>query len=269
MTPFDRRTFLKAAGAGAALAGAARTVGATHSRQFKRIRKEVVEPYLTDPQEATTDGFEIGGPYVPSMGWHFLNQDNVVSATTVGIDLAEPQVLVYADERFVPPSKNRLEFDDETGLRLGAVEYAIPKGTRGHTEDNPPDLFRDEHADLETSECEGWEVHPKAEHAFATPDGEATARSEDATAYWAERLDTTNWIELVPGGTPGNPQLSPGNEVKAHFGHGSPFKNRTVVSSAAHPDLLTLHVWLGIENPDGVFHPHNSGLTEGGGGHHH
>jgi hypothetical protein len=103
-------------------------------------------------------------------------------------------------------------------------------------------------------------VHPKAEHAFATPDGQATSRSESAAAYWAERLDTTNWLELVPGGLPGNPQLSEGDEVKGHFGQGSPFESRTVVSSAAHPELLTLHVWLSIENPDGVFAPPQSSV---------
>jgi hypothetical protein len=43
--------------------------------------------------------------------------------------------------------------------------------------------------------------------------------------------------------------------VAGHFGHGSPFEQRTVVSSSVHPDLLTLHVWLGTDNPDGVFAP--------------
>lgn len=265
-TGFDRRTLLKAAGAGAVLGSMVGPATASHDDQFTTVENQVVDPYLTDPQTATDEGFAIGGPYVPSMGWHFLNQDNVNQATLTGIDITAPQVLVYVDERFVPDSMSHLDFDDQTGLRLGAVEYAIPLGARGHTEDNPPDLFDDEHADLETTEEEGWVVHPKAEHAFATADGTATARSADQNAYWDERLETTNWLELVPGGTPVKTQLSAGDEVKGHFGHGSPFQNRTVVSSSVHPDLLTLHVWLGVNNPDGVFSPHNGDL---GDGHHH
>lgn len=261
-TPFRRRTVLTAASAGIALGGLVRPGGATHHDQFDRVESQVIEPYLTDPNEAAKDGFEIGGPYVPSMGWHFLNPDNLNQAILQGIDITAPQVLVYVDERFVPDSYNRLDFDDDTGLRLGAVEYAIPRGAGGHTESNPPDLFDDEHSDMETSEADGWEIHAKAEHAFATPEGEATPRAEDPHAYWEERLDTTNWIELVPGGVPGNPQLREGDEVKGHFGHGSPFEGRTVVSSSVHPDLLTLHVWLGIENPHGVFAPHNPDISE-------
>lgn len=260
---FDRRTFLAAATAGAALGTVAGTVAGSHDDQFDTVRSQVLDPYLTDPQGAADDGFEIGGPYVPSMGWHFLNQENVTQATVTGLEVTQPQVLVYVDERFVPSSTNRLAFDSETGLRLGAVEYAIPRGAGGHTEDNPPDLFDDEHADLETSERAGWHVHPKAEHAFLTPDGETADRMVDPGAYWAQRLDTTNWLELVPGGLPGNPQLSEGDEVKGHFGHGSPFGNRTVVSSSVHPDLLTLHVWLGVDNPDGVFAGHNESIVCG------
>lgn len=265
MTPsgrlsFDRRTVLKAAGAGAALGVGVGTTAGEHSDQFETVRTQVVDPYLTDPQAATDDGFVIGGPYVPSMGWHFLNQENVNQAAVSGIDVTRPQVLVYVDERFTPESTNQLTFDSETGLRLGAVEYALPRGARGHTEENPPDVFDDEHGDLETSEENGWHVHPKAEHAFLTPDGEATDRSEEPKSYWTERLDTTNWLEIVPGGTPGNTQLSAGDQLKGHFGRASPFENRTVVSSSVHPDLLTLHVWLGIDNPDGVFAGHNSAL---------
>lgn len=262
---FDRRTLLKAATAATALGTVVGTASASHEDQFDTVRDEVIKPYLTDPQQAAEDGFEIGGPYVPTMGWHFLNQDNVSEAAVFGIDITVPQVLVYVDERFVPSQMNRLEFDDDTGLRLGAAEYVVPRVPGLYTEDDPPDLFDDEHADLETSEEAGWVVHPEAEHAFATPDGHATSRTDDEATYWEERLDTTNWLELVPGGVPGNPQLSEGDEVKGHFGQGSPFENRTVVSSSAHPDLVTLHVWLGVDNPEGVFAPHNQELGDGNG----
>lgn len=80
-----------------------------------------------------------------------------------------------------------------------------------------------------------------------------------------EPLETTNWLVLVPGGVPGNPQLSEGDEVKGHFGNESPFENRTVVSLSTQPDLVTLHVWLGVANPEGVFAPHNAALGDGDG----
>lgn len=265
MATFDRRTFLKAAGTGVALSAAAGEVAGDHENQLETVQTEVVDEYLTDPEAATCDGFELMGPYVPNMGWHLLNQENVNEATLFGIDITAPQVLVYADERYVAPEFNRLEFDDKTGLRLAAVEYAIPRGTRGHTEENPPDLFDDEgHEDLETTEEEGWHVHPGAEHTFITDDGQQTEFQPegDNDAYWVERTTLGNWLELVPGGTPASPDLSPGEEVVGHLAGGDLLDSKVVVSSSAHPDLLTLHVWLGIDNPDGVFAGHNHALAE-------
>lgn len=265
MANFNRRTFLKAAGVGVALSAAAGEAAGDHENQLEPVQMEVVDEYLTDPEAATRDGFEIGGPYVPDMGWHFLNQENVTNATVFGIDITAPQVLVYVDERYVAPEFNGLEFDDETGLRLGAVEYAIPRGTRGHTEENPPDLFDDEeYEDLETTEEEGWHVHPEAEHTFLTDDGHQVEFQSDGDndAYWEERTTLGNWLELVPGGTPATPDLSQGEEVIGHLAGGGLLDSKVVVFSSVHPDLLTLHVWLGIDNPDGVFAAHNHALTE-------
>lgn len=267
-TTYDRRTLLKAATAATALGTVVGTAGASHQEQFDTVRKEVVQPYETDPERATADGFEIGGPYVPDMGWHFLNQDNVNSAVLTGFDVTEPQVLVYADERFVPDTiAENLTFDEDTGLRLGAVEYAIPVGARGHTEENPPDIFNDEeHEDLETTEAEGWHVHPKAEHAFLTDEGKHVGFQPDGDneGYWEERTTLGNWLELVPGGNPVIPDLSAGEEVIGHLAGGGLLDSKVVVSSIVHPDLLTLHVWLGIENPDGVFAGHNHALDDSG-----
>lgn len=265
MSDFDRRTFLKAAGAGIAVSAAAGEAAAEHENtQFKKIRNQVVDPYAKNPEQATKDGFVIGGPYVPDMGWHFLNQENVNRALVRGFDITEPQVLVYVDEEHAPNSFSSDLFDNETGLGLGAVEYAIPNGAWGYTEDNPPNLFDDEHAP-ETSEADGWHVHGAAEHALMTDDGTSTSFSpdDDNETYWSERLDLGNWLELVPGGTPGNPDLGPGEEVVGHLAGGELLDSKVVVSSSAHPDLLTLHVWLGngFDNPEGVFQPHNDAVA--------
>ena len=77
-----RRTVLKAAGTGAAVSalafGATATDGESLDDQLERAR-EATKQYA-DPQVAVADGYKLMGPFVPGMGWHFLNETHVQAA---------------------------------------------------------------------------------------------------------------------------------------------------------------------------------------------
>ncbi|MDY6779865.1 MAG: hypothetical protein SV760_04845, partial [Halobacteria archaeon] len=45
-------------------------------------------------------------------------------------------------------------------------------------------------------------------------------------------------------------------------------EKRTVDVSKIHPDLRSLHVWIHVDNPAGVFNPVNPEFTAEGAGHH-
>jgi hypothetical protein len=103
MTPSQqtRRTVLKAAGAGAtvsalAFGGAASTTkDESLDEQLTRIT-EATSKYA-DLQVALEDGFQLMGPFVPGMGWHFINEANVQAAVENGFDIEKPQLLTYGD----------------------------------------------------------------------------------------------------------------------------------------------------------------------------
>lgn len=243
----DRRTFLKAVGAGTATSVVVTGAGSAHDGdslddQLAEV-KEATSKYA-DPRTALDDGYRIMGPYVSGMGWHFMHPERVQAAAEGGFTLTEPQLLTYGDPG-----------DGVDGLVLGAVEYAIPLGARDFTEENPPDLFDDDGE-------ETWHVHPSAEHAFvmrADPSSEEFPESV-ADVPLDERLRSTNWLELAPGGSPGEPMLEPRTMLVGDFRGERVMNTRAVVSSSAHPDLLTLHAWIHHDNPEGVFTGHNPEL---------
>lgn len=244
----DRRTFLKAVGAGTATGMVVTgTAGAQDGESLDAQLTEVREATskYEDPQKAIDDGFRIMGPYVSGMGWHFMNPERVQVAAEDGFTLTEPQLLTYGDPG-----------DGLDGLVLGAVEYAIPVGVRDYTEENPPDMFADEDGQ------ETWHVHPSAEHAFVMrgdPSSEDFPESA-ADVPLDERLRSTNWLEIAPGGSPGEPMLEPGTMLVGDFRGERVMNTRAVVSSSVHPDLLTLHAWVHEDNPEGVFAGHNPEL---------
>jgi hypothetical protein len=197
------------------------------------------------PRKAIDDGYRIMGPYVSGMGWHFMHPERVQSAAGDGLALTEPQLLTYGDPG-----------DGTDGLVLGAVEYAIPLDAGDYTEENPPDLFDDQDGE------ETWHVHRSAEHAFAVrgdPSSEEFPGSM-ADVPLAERLRSTNWLEIAPGGSPGEPMLKPKTMLVGDFRGEEVMNTRAVVSSSVHPDLLTLHAWVHEDNPEGVFAGQNPEL---------
>jgi hypothetical protein len=152
-----RRTVLKAAGAGATVSALAFGATATDEEslddQLARAREATTK--YADPEVALADGFTLLGPFVPGMGWHFINEANVQAAVEEGFDVERPQLLTDGD--------TGAACDGE--LVLGSVEYAIQVGPRGFNEENPPDVFADEEADA-TAE---WHIHQGAEHALTLP----------------------------------------------------------------------------------------------------
>lgn len=237
-----RRNVLKAVGTGAVVAGIS-TISASAEDPLQSQLDEVkteTDKY-TDVGAALGDGFKPLGPAVCGMGWHFLNPARVGSAVKNGFERTEPQLLVYGQK-------------DDGSLVLGSVEYALPVGARGYDEENPPDLFNDEESDMDATET--WHVHQSRYHVFARPEDER--RGEPG---WQDIIDTTNWVEVHGDAVIADPdQNGPdkGDVVKADFdqdGHPEPRRAEIV---ANHPDLLTLHAWVHVNNNDGVFVPVNS-----------
>lgn len=249
----DRRTLLKAAGAGVALSSLAfgTTAADEHSSDDASLNeqletvKSATEDYA-DPEVAMDDGYELMGPFVPGMGWHFLNVANVEAAIQDGFDLERPQLLTYGDTGAACHGE----------LVLASVEYGIPVGAGGYDDENPPDIFNDE------DDSEQWHIHHAAEHVFALPaEAHADHSSESSTEVsLSDKLRTTNWVEIVPGGEPGSPMFEPGTMIVADLEGGSVLDARAVVGSSVHPDLWTLHVWAHLDNPDGLFTPINPDL---------
>lgn len=243
-----RRSFLATVGGGmVATAFAAEAGGTTRplDSQLEAVT-EATEQY-TDPRTALDDGYQPLGPYVQGMGWHFRHSERAERAIEEGVELTRPTWLTYGDTGG--------GFD---GLVLGAVEYSIPVGVDGHTEDEPPDIFDDDGS-------ESWHTHPAAEHAFVMPVESDHGVSDDLPGNLdevppEERFRTTNWIELTPGGQSGEPLLEPGTVITTNLGPEEVTNIRAVVDSIVHPDLLTLHVWVHHENPEGVFVPVNPDL---------
>lgn len=234
MTPTrqTRRTVLKALGASAV--GVLATGQATATAQFEddiATVRQATERYR-DVQTALADGFQPGGPYVPGMGWHWVHPGRVQAAAENGLSLEEPQLLVYSDTD--PGSA-------DGHLVLGAVEWGIPVGAQGFTEENPPDLFSDEEADAE----EHWHVHHSRRHVFASGDGSVT---DPGSLSVATMLQHGKWGEVPP-----DQEVQPGDEVTADWGLTGTESTKTVdLAAEPHPDLLTLHAWVHLLNRDHV-----------------
>lgn len=241
----DRRTFLRGVGAATAtaVAGTGPVAGDSLDADLAAVEEATAE--YADPRRALDDGYRVMGPFVAGMGWHFVHEGRLRDAAESGFTATEPQLLTYGDAG-----------EGLDGLVLGAVEYAVPVGARDYTEDAPPDLF------VEETDEETWHTHHAAEHVFAV---QADASGEDLPESTAdvppgERLRSTRWLEVAPGGTRGDPAFEPGTAVVGDFRGGEVMDARVVVDSIVHRDWLTLHAWVHLDNPEGVFEEHNPDL---------
>lgn len=233
----DRRTLLKTLGAGAAgvLATGRASAASSLAQELETVRQATAN-YRT-VVDALDAGFQPGGPYVPGMGWHWVNPKRIGQAVQNGLRLDSPQILVYSDTNAGSPDGH---------LVLGAVEWAIPVGARGFTEDNQPDLFTDGTGAAE----EHWHVHHSRRHVFASG---SDGVDDPSTLSVRQLLQRGRWAELEPDAT-----VEPGDDVTADWGLTGSTETRTVdMAPEPHPDLLTLHAWVHLRNREHVLAPFN------------
>lgn len=205
---------------------------ATNTLQSQLETVHSATEQYTDPQVAREDGYRLTGPYVPGMGWHFSNQEYQQQAAQNGFSLDKPPLITYLDNH------------DTNGLELAAVEFGIPTSAVNE----PPDLFNDPGSEA----TEEWHTHAAATHVFAKPDNQRT--SPDNITF--DDLTTkNNWTEF----TPPDPDIASGDTVSLNWGSAEGKTGETtervadIVSN--HPELYTLHAWVHIDNPEGVFSP--------------
>lgn len=208
-------------------------------RQVDELR-EAIDQY-TDPDAAIADGYEFTGPYVPGMGFHFVNFDSIEERNAdEEFDHTEPQILVYTLE------------DGE--LTLAAGEFAIHQDVMSE----PGDIFDDTDADeLVTPEVDGWSPVGEGSQVLAIPD-DAESRAADLTADDMKNNDY--WAKVTPqyDGEPGDSvSLDWGIPQEAPEDGEERGEERVVNKVHYHPTLNALHVWTHKENPDGVFSPTN------------
>ena len=124
---------------------------------------------------ARTDGYDFEiSPYVPGMGFHFVNPDYVAPDANGPFDLESPPILVYYTTGNYDVEPGAIHDDDRDGdLRLGAVEFAHVGDVDALADRDPPagphdgtaaNVFSDEDASrtLSVPEAEGWEWVPGA-----------------------------------------------------------------------------------------------------------
>lgn len=200
-----------------------------------------------DPRKALEDGFKLGGPYVPGMGWHFSHPKRLQDAAKNGLDIEKPPMLTYLDNH------------DTDGPKLAAVEYGLP--LKVAEKNGTPDLFSDDNADA----TEKWHTHKAATHVFANGNG----KQDNPKDLGFESLaGKKNWAEFRPV----DKDLKPGDSIALSWGkpnakEGDNKEERVVDLVSNHPSLTTLHAWVHVENPDGMFKPVNSEYS--GDGHSH
>lgn len=206
--------------------------------QLATIREATAD--YADPKAALEDGFNVSGPYVPGMGWHFVHPGRTEAIAEEGFSLAEPNILTYVEA--------------EDALELAAVEFGGP----AEAVEDDPDLFADDGADA----TEEWHVHEAATHVFATDDGEASNPAEIPFEEWTTN---DNWAEFHPP----DEDLEAGDAVSLNWGTASGKEGdrteRVIDLATTHPSLNSLHAWVHIENPDGVFAPVNPDYVDSDG----
>lgn len=235
-----RRAALGTLGAGVVLATTG-CIGASGPSKFQKQLETVREATkeFSSPKTALEAGFKPMGPSVPGMGWHFNHPGRSKEVATNGFSLDKPNLITF------------VRTDD--GLTLAAAEWGAPASK---TPENP-DLFADENANA----TEKWHTHKSATHVFALADDKQTKPSAVPPKEW---VTNDNWAEFRPP----NPDLKPGDTVSLHWGSleakEGETTERVVDLAITHPDLRTLHAWVHVENPEGVFKPVNPEFSSGG-----
>ena len=227
----NRRSMMKASGvtvAATALAGCTSMgpLGGDSGGELEEI-ESVVSQYDGDPQAAVDDGFVIRGPYAAGAGYTFTHPERRDSHTSVEeVTLSEPSFLTF-----------------DTNGALGAAGY------HGLTEElgQSPDLLADEDIDGGT---ERWSDHEPGTHFWAAPGGEVDVEVADL-------LETSNWAAVHPP----DRELSVGDSMDVEWADGTE-EERVVDHVVQHPHINSLFVWVGTENPEGLFAPSNPDFAQ-------
>lgn len=146
-----RRTYLKALGVGALSVGAFATPAAAHRGELQRELAAVraATSKYADVQKAIEDGYVLESPFVPGMGYHYVNHHYVIENYDDEVDVTKPAALVYGTNE----GKGREE------LILGAAEYLFDEESPTYT--GPfPDLFHGDGDDSMWGYADGhWGLH--------------------------------------------------------------------------------------------------------------
>lgn len=198
-----------------------------------------------DLGNAEQDGYVQFSAHVPGMGIHYLDEgafgEDAQSTLDRSLDRADPEILVYVE-------------DEETSeLELVAVEYAVPVED-GETD--PPqealDLF-------EEADAEDWHAHP-SRHELGLDAGwtvHAECHYEEGAAVFLAEDPEGEHVQLTPEGPAGtwNGTIAPDQCPEEIDGEELP------PLMLAHGKWWTLHAWVGLDNPRGLFHPTNPNVS--------
>lgn len=193
---------------------------------------------------AEKDGYVQFSLHVPGMGTHYLKKSainpNGSSALDATLDRTDPEILVYVDDAAESPQR-----------RLVAVEYAVPKESSSPPQ-NAANLFRG-------ADASDWHVHPSGHDLGLAHDwtvhgechyegglGVFLAEKPDGSFVLLTPLPPTDQAVGTWSGTVG-PEACPSS-----LG-GNPLPPLLIV----HPKWWTLHAWVWLDNPEGVFNPTN------------
>ncbi len=211
--------------------------GASH--ELAQVRRATAR--YQDTRKAAADGYEQFSPHVPNMGTHYLTRSAIgvggSSALDHDLDRMEPEILVYVNDA----SQSRQ-------MRLVAAEYAVPKD--GAT---PPQEAVELFSAAGASE---WHVHPSV-HELPLSDAwtvHGECHYEGGLGVFLVETPAGDFVLWTP----------PTGAFGSWSGTVAPDQCPTSLGGDPLPPLLighgkwwTLHTWVWMPNPDGVFHPTN------------
>lgn len=206
--------------------------------------RNTTEEYKT-LSTATADGYRLFSPFVPNMGFHYLHESAINEDGTSGLDRrlnrTKPEILVYADTELEIPQ----QFDphDED---FAAVEYAIPKKA-GETE--PPQSAL---ALFNNADAHDWHVHPSA-HELGLGDDwtvHGECHYESGTGVLLAENPSGSFVRLAL--TPSGPESRGDWNGNIAPGQCPPLSGESLL--IVHGKWWTLHGWIWLDNPEGVFH---------------
>lgn len=218
---------------------ASREGRAQANHELAQVRRATAE--YNDLRGATADGYVQFSPHVPGMGVHYLHSSamnsNGSSALDDVLDPSSPEILVYVDQASQSYQK-----------RLVAVEYAVPKDGEAPPE-NAVELFSG-------ADAGDWHVHPSS-HELPLSDGwtvHGECHYQGGLGVFLAENPAGDFVLWAP----------PTGAFGSWSGTVEPDQCPTSLGGDPLPPLLiahgkwwTLHAWVWMPNPEGVFHATN------------